>query len=164
MVKTIKPKIYKRIVITFIITNLSCLILSIIVYKGQYFQNWLNSTYTPHKQITVIGWFLLFAYYGVCILYLWQTNTKERNYLFLFGIHFFAFAVYVLSVYCFSAYVLATVSSIMAVAFSVLLAIKLFKNKHYVLMSMIIGIILIHIYCVFCGILYCSVEYGVWKK
>lgn len=159
-----KSQIFKRIVITFIITTLSCLILSLLVYKGQYFQNWLNSVYAPHKQITVIGWFLLFGYFGVCYLYLWQANTKERNYLFLFGIQFFAFAVYIISVYCFSAYVLATVSGILSVTFSFWLAIKLFKHKQYVLMSLIIGIILIYLYCVFCGILYCSIEYGTWKE
>ena len=153
----------RRAIYTVLITSLTCLILSLIVYQGRYFQNWLNSEYSQHKQFIIIGWFILFAFYGVCLFCLWQTNTKERNYLFLFGIQFFAFAVYVISVYCFSAYILATVSSILSVIFSIWLVIKLFKNKQYVLMSFIAVLILIYLYCVFCGILCCSLEYGVWK-
>ena len=164
MAHIMKSQSIRRVAYTVLITSLTCLIFSITVYQGQYFQNWFNSTYAPHKQFIIIGWFLLFAYYGVCLFCLWQTNTKERNYLFLFGIQFFAFAVYVISVYCFSAYILATVSSILSVIFSIWLVIKLFKNKQYVLMSFIAVLILIYLYCVFCGILCCSLEYGVWKE
>lgn len=159
-----KSQSIRRIVYTVLIISLTCLILSINICKGQYFQNWLNSAYAPHKQFIIIGWFLLFAYYGVCLFCLWQTNSKERNYLFLFGIQFFVFSVFVISVYCFSAYILATVSSIFSVIFSSWLAVKLFKNKQFVLMSLIAVLILIYLYCVFCGILCCSLECGVWKE
>ena len=163
MAKIIKNKTFERLLCSFIIATFMCLILSLIVYKGQYFQNWLNSAYASHKQIIIFGWFLLFTYYEVCLFCLWQTNTKERSYLFLFGIQFFAFAVFVISVYCFSAYILATVSSILSVIFSFWLVIKLFKNKKYVLMSFIVVLIMIYLYCVFCGILCCSLEYGAWN-
>ncbi len=153
----------KRIVTSIIITSLTCIALSLIIYQAQSFQNWLNSEYTQHKQLIIIGWFLLFAYYSVCLFNLWQTDTKEKYYLFLFGIQFFAFAVYSISLYCFSAYALATVGSILCVIFSFWLAIKLFKNKQYVLMFLIIGLMFIYLYCAFCGVLYCSIEYGVWK-
>ncbi len=164
MIKIIKSQTFRRIAFSFLITSLSCLILSLIIYKGQYFQNWLNGIYTPHKQVTVICWFLLFAYYGICLFCLWQTNTKERNYLFLFGIQFLTFAIYVISVYCFSAYVLAIVSSILSVVLSFWLVIKLFKNKQYVLMFLLAVILVLCLYCVSCGIIYCSIEYGIWIK
>ena len=90
MAHIMKSQSIRRVAYTVLITSLTCLIFSITVYQGQYFQNWFNSTYAPHKQFIIIGWFLLFAYYGVCLFCLWQTNTKERNYLFLFGIQFFA--------------------------------------------------------------------------
>ena len=106
MAHIIKSQSIRRVVYTVLITSLTCLILSLIIYQGQYFQNWFNSSYAPHKQFIIIGWFILFAYYGVCLFYLWQTNTKGRNYLFLFGIQFFAFAVFIISIYCFSAYIL----------------------------------------------------------
>lgn len=159
-----KSQSLRRVAYTILITSLTCLILSITIYQAQYFQNWLNSAYAPHKQFIIISWFLLFAYYGVCLFCLWKTNTKGRNYLFLFGIQFFVFAVFVMSLYCFSAYILATVSSIFSMIFSCWLAVKLFKNKQYVLVSLIVVLILIYLYCVFCGILYCSLEYGVWKE
>ena len=163
MAHIMKSQSIRRVVYTVLITSLTCLIFSITVYQGQYFQNWVNSSYAPHKQFIIIVWFILFVYYGVCLFYLWQTNTEGRNYLFLFGIQFFAFSVFVISVYCFSAYILATVSSIFSVIFSCWLAVKLFKNKQYVLVSFIVVLILIYLYCVFCGILCCSLEYGIWK-
>ncbi len=164
MAKFIKSKTFRRIVSSFFITTLACLILSIIVYNGQYFQNWLNSEYAPHKQITVIGWFLLFVYYGICLFCLWQFNKKESNYLFLFGIQFFTFAIYIISIYCFSAYIMATVSSAVSVIFSIWLVILLFKNKQYVLMSLLTVIVALCLYFLFCGVFYCSLEYGVWKN
>ncbi len=121
MTKFIKSKTFRRIVISFFITSLASLILSLIVYKGQYFQNWLNSAYAPHKQIIVICWFLLLVYYGICLFCLWQFNKRDSNYLFLFWIQFFTFAIYVISIYCFSAYIMATVSSAVSVIFSILL-------------------------------------------
>lgn len=163
MAYIMKSQSIRRVAYTVLITSLTCLILSLTIYQGQYFQNWLNSAYTQNKHLIIIGWFFLFLYYGVCLFCLWQTNTKGRNYLFLFDIQFFAFAVYVISVYCLSAYILATVSSILSVIFSIWLVIKLFKNKQYVLMSFMAVLILIYLYCVFCGILCCSLEYGVWK-
>ena len=163
MAYIMKSQSIRRVVYTVLITSLTCLILSITIYQGQYFQNWFNSKYAPHKQFIIIGWFFLFLYYGICLFCLWQTNNKGRNYLFLFGIQFFAFAVYAISVYCFSAYILATVSSILSVIFSFWLVIKLFKNKKYVLMSFIVVLIMIYLYCVFCGILCCSLEYGAWN-
>ena len=164
MAKIIKNKTFERLLCSFIIATFMCLILSLIVYKGQYFQNWLPSAYASHKQIIIFGWFLLFTYYEVCLFCLWQTNTKERSYLFLFGIQFFAFAVFVISVYCFSAYILATVSSIFSVIFSIWLVIMLFKNKQYALMSLLAVTVLLYFYLVFRGIIYCSLEYGVWKE
>lgn len=158
-----KTQVKKRITYSIIITVLTCLVLSIIVYYGRYFQNWLNSEYNSGKWFFIIGWFLLFAYYGICFFYLWQTNRKGRNYLFLFGIQFIAFAVYIISIYCFSAYILASISIVLSLISSFWLAIKLFKNKQYVLMSMIITLILFYFYCLLCGILYCSMEYGGWK-
>ncbi len=163
MAKFIKIKTFRRIVSSFFITTLACLILSFITYKGHYFQNWLNSAYAPHKQITVTGWFLLFVYYGICLFCLWHFNKQEYNYLFLFGIQFFTFAIYVISFYCFSAYVLATVSIAVSVIFSMWLVILLFKNKQYVLMSLLAIFVLLYLYFLFCGVINCSLEYGVWK-
>ena len=164
MAYIMKSQSIRRFVYTVLIIILTCLILSITIYQGQYFQNWFNSKYAPHKQFIIIGWFFLFLYYGICLFCLWQTNNKGRNYLFLFGIQFFAFAVYAISVYCFSAYILATVSSIFSVIFSIWLVIMLFKNKQYALMSLLAVTVLLYFYLVFRGIIYCSLEYGVWKE
>lgn len=163
MAKFIKSKIFRRIVSSFFITTLACLILSFITYKGQYFQNWLNGAYATHKQIIVICWFLLFVYYGICLFCLWHFNKQKYNYLFLFGIQFFTFAIYVISIYCFSAYILATVSIAVSVIFSMWLFILLFKNKQYVLMSLLAISVLLYLYFLFCGVINCSLEYGVWK-
>ena len=163
MAKFLKSKTFKRIVISLFITTLVCLTLSFIIYNGQYFQNWLNCVYSPYKQITVIGWFLLFAYYGVCLFCLWQSNKKDSNYLFLFGVQVFTFAVYEIALYCFSAYILAAVSSILSVIFSIWIIILLFKNRQYALMSLLAVMVLLYFYLVFRGIIYCSLEYGVWK-
>ena len=164
MAKIIKNKTFERLLCSFIIATFMCLILSLIVYKGQYFQNWLNSAYASHKQIIIFGWFLLFAYYGVCLFCLWQSNKKDSNYLFLFGVQVFTFAVYEIALYCFSAYILAAVSSILSVIFSIWIIILLFKNKQYALMSLLAVMVLLYFYLVFRGIIYCSLEYGVWKE
>ncbi len=163
MAKFIKSKTFGRLVSSFFIITLTCLILSLIVYNGQYFQNWLNSAYAPHKQITIISWFLLFVYYGICLFCLWQSNKKDSNYLFLFAIQIFTFAVYVISIYCFSAYILAAVSSALSIIFSLWLVILLFKNKQFVLMSLLAVLVVLYLYFLFCGVIYCSLEYGVWK-
>ena len=162
MTKFIK-KTLRRIVFSFIIATLACLILSFIVYNGHYFQNWLNSVYAPHKQITIIGWFLLFVYYGVCLYCLLQSNKEDSNYLFLFGNLFFSFAVYVIAIYCFSFYILAMVSSALSVIFSIWLVVLLFKNNQYFLMSLLAVLVVLYLYFLFYGVLCCSLEYGVWK-
>lgn len=164
MIKILKYANIKRIACSIIVACIACLILSIIIYKGQYFQNWLNSDYTPYKKIILSGWLLLFVYYGACLYLLSKTNSKENNYLFFFLIQFFSFAVYLISVYCLAAYILATVSSILSIIFSACLSVSLFRNKRYVLMLFVTVIIIIYLYCVVKGILYCSIEYGVWKN
>ncbi len=146
-----------------LITCLTCLILSIIVFQGRYFQNWLYSADTLHKVLVIIAWFVLFAFYGVCLSNLLKSNEKQKSYLFLFGIQFLAFAVYVISTYCLATYIIATVSSILSLIFAFLLAIKLFKNKQYALMFLLILIIIYYLYCVFFSMIFCSLEYGTWK-
>lgn len=163
MAKFVRNKIFGRIAFSFIITACLCLTLSLIVYNGQYFQNWLNSPYAPHKQIIITGWFLLFVYYGICLFCLWQSNRKDSNYLFLFGAQIFTFAIYVISVFCFSAYISATVGSVLSVILSVWLAILLFKNKQYGLMTLLAAAAALYLYLAFRGIIFCSLEYGVWK-
>ncbi len=163
MAKFIKSKTLWRLVSSFFIITLACLILSFVVYYGQYFQNWLNSAYALHKQITIIGWFLLFVYYGICLFCLWQFNKQDSNYLFLFAIQIFTFAVYIISIYCFSAYILVAFSSALSIIFSIWLVNLLFKNKQYVLMSLSVVLVFLYLYLLFCGVLYCSLEYGVWK-
>lgn len=154
----------KKIIFSTIITCLSCLILSIIIFSGQYFQNWLSSAYAPHKQIILVGWFIFFIYCGICLLFLWQSNSKEKNYLFFFAIQFFAFAVYLISIYCFSAYILAMVSSIISVIFSTRLVITLFRYKQYFMMSLLLVILFINCYCAYSGLVCSSLEYGFWKE
>lgn len=99
------------------IVGLSCLILSLIVFNGKYFQNRINCEYSPHKQIFLTCWFLLFAYFAVCLFCLIKTNS-EKDILFFFGMQSFTFALYMISVYCFAAYVTATVSGKLSVFFS----------------------------------------------
>lgn len=153
----------KIILLSIVITCLTCLILSIIIFNGRYFQNWLNSDYASHKQIIIVDWFLFFAYDGICLYSLWKSNSKDRNYLFYFTIQFLAFTIYLISVLSFGTYILATVSSIVSVIFTIRLIILLFRNKRYVAMSLLLVILFINCYCVFSGLVYSSLEYGFWK-
>lgn len=154
----------KKIVLSVLITCLVCSILSVIIFKGQYFQNWLNSDCATYKPIVLVYWFLFFAYSGICLLCLLQSNSKETNYLFFFATQFLAFAIYLISVYYFSTYILATVSSVISVIFSIRLIITLFKNQQYFTMSLMLVMLFVHLHCVFRGIVYCSMEYGFWKE
>ena len=52
-----------------------------------------------------------------------KSNEKQKSYLFLFGIQFLAFVVYVISTYCLATYIIATVSSILSLIFAFSLAI-----------------------------------------
>jgi len=164
MIGIFKTKNIKRIISSILITSLLCLSLSIIIWNGKYFQNRLKSPYEIHKKSMLIGWYLMFAYSGICLFYLWKTNSDEKNYLFLFAMHFFTFAVYLISVYCFAAYILASISSFLSLIFSVRLVVLLCKNKQYVLMLMMSGIAVVQLCCAFCGTIYSSLEYGIWKN
>ena len=106
---------------------------------------------------------LLFVYYGLCLFRLLQIKEKDTTPLFLFGFQFIAFSVYMIAVYCFSAYALATVGGIFSVIFSCRLVFELFKNRRYVSALLTAAVTALYLYCVFCGIIFCSLEYGVWK-
>ncbi len=162
MNKIFKTRSIKPMLVSLSIVGLSCLILSLIVFNGKYFQNRINCAYSPHKQIFLTCWFLLFAYFAACLFYLIKTNS-EKDILFFFGMQLFTFALYMISVYCFAAYVTATVSGMLSVIFSARQAALLFGKKQYFLMSIILILVVLHLCCVFCGVIYCSLEYGIWK-
>lgn len=75
------------------IVGLSCLILSLIVFNGKYFQNRINCAYSPHKQIFLTCWFLLFAYFAACLFCLIKTNS-EKIYCFLRHAAFYFCVIY----------------------------------------------------------------------
>ncbi len=164
MTKTVLSPNFKRALSSLTISCSACLVLSAVVYKGKYFQNWLNSAYASDKRLILIGWFLLFVYYGLCLFRLLQIKEKDTTTLFLFGFQFIAFSVYMIAVYCFSAYALATVGGIFSVIFSCRLVFELLKNRRYVSALLTAAVTALYLYCVFCGIIFCSLEYGVWKN
>lgn len=90
-------------------------------------------------------------------------NKFRKRYTVFFGMQLFTFALYMISVYCFAAYVTATVSGMLSVIFSARQAALLLGKKQYFLMSMILILVILHLFCVFCGVIYCSLEYGTWK-
>ena len=92
MNKIFKTRSIKPMLVSLSIVGLSCLILSLIVFNGKYFQNRINCEYSPHKQIFLTCWFLLFAYFAVCLFCLIKTNS-EIHILFSLGMQSFTFAV-----------------------------------------------------------------------
>ena len=80
MINPNKSQNIKRIILTLLITSLLCLTLSVIVYRGQNFQNWLHSDYSTNKYVIIIGWFLLFVYFFICLL----EYRFKREQLFIF--------------------------------------------------------------------------------
>lgn len=164
MINPNKSQNIKRIILTLLITSLLCLTLSVIVYRGQNFQNWLHSDYSTNKYVIIIGWFLLFVYFFICLYALWNIDLKENNYLFLFGLQLFTFFIYIISIYCFSTYLLAIVSIIFSIFYIVIILLNLLKNKHYLLMLLIFVAVFLYLYCLFCGLIYYSMEYGTWKN
>lgn len=162
MNKFFNARSVKPMLVSLSVVGLTCLILSLIVFNGKYFQNLINCAYSPHRQIVLSVWFLLFAYFAVCLFCLIKSNS-EKDILFCFGMQLFTFSVYTISVYCFAAYVAATVCGVLSVIFSARQAALLFGKKQYLLMSMIMILVILHLCCVFCGVIYCSLEYGIWK-
>ena len=154
MINPNKSQNIKRIILTLLITSLLCLTLSVIVYRGQNFQNWLHSDYSTNKYVIIIGWFLLFVYFFICLFALWNIDLKENNYLFLFGLQLFTFFIYLLAI----------VSIIFSIFYIVIILLNLLKNKHYLLMLLIFVAVFLYLYFLFCGLIYYSMEYGTWKN
>lgn len=163
MNKMLKTQRRRRIVITIVLTAILCLVLSLIIFQGQYFQNWLKSDDTTNKLYVGIGWFALFVYYGVCMFYLWQFNSRENNYLFLFSLQFAAFAWNLICVYCLALYIAALISCMLSFALSIYLAVRLYQDKKYIVMLMLALLAMLYLYCIFSDAIYCLLEYGIWK-
>ena len=80
-------------------------LLSMIVYHGTYFQNWLNASYSPpNKFILFLSWSILFALFVLIFHSIKRSNKTNQLCLLLFILQFFSFFVFFISLSCFAAY------------------------------------------------------------
>ena len=106
-------------------------LLSMVVYHGTYFRNWLNAPYSPPKKfILFLVWSILFALFGLIFHSIRQPDKKNKLCLVLFLIQFFSFFSLLISLSCFAAYLVALVSNIVTLIISVWLMVALWKNGH----------------------------------
>ena len=134
-----------------------------IIFNGQYFRNRLNSDYATRQPIVLACWFFIYTTVFVCSV-CGNQIPKKKEHLFYFGVQFLAFAIYSISVFCFSAYILATVGSVISVIFSICLIVSLFRNTQYFTMSLIVVTLFLYLHCVFCGIVIAQRNMGFGKN
>lgn len=163
MLSKIYVKNNEKIAITSTLTVLIGAVLGFVVFNGHYFQNWYNSPYTVEIHFLIIGWLVLFGLFGVCFYLLWQLSDS-KNYIILFILQFANFAIHLISVYCFAAYILALTSSLLSLIFSIWTGISVLCKRRYLISTLMLILTLLTLYCVFFSTIFCSLEYGIWKN
>ncbi len=160
-IKTLK---FNKSIIAIIITCLNCIVLGLIVFNGKYFQNGYKSFYINYIHYIVAGWLLYFLISGVCFNYLLYNVNKKNSCIFLFVLQYVLFAINLVSVYCFDAYLIALISSLFSFILTVYLAVVLFKNNQYRVFVILLLLIILYGFTVFSNSVCCSLEYGIWKN
>lgn len=140
-----------------------CIVLGIIIFSGVYFQNWYRSLYGTNTYYLLECWILLFIVLGLCFGLIRKIGNAGKSYLLFFILQYVNFAVYLISVCCFGVYVLALVSSFIAIIFGVHLSVVLFRSKHYFIALLMLLLALLHLCCFYTSFVFCSAQYGVWK-
>ena len=140
-------------------------LLSMVVYHGTYFQNWLNAFYSPpNKFILFIVWIILFALLILIFHSIRHSEKKNPLCLVLFILQFFGFFVLCISLSCFAAYRVALVSNIFTLFISVWLMIALWKNGHVASALLLVPFIVYLLFQLFICFLWYSLAYGEWKN
>lgn len=125
---SINDKLFK-IAISTILTITVYSGLGCLVFTGKYFQNWYNSQFSPPNHFVIFFiWICIFIFLGLTFYSLWNIDVK-KNYLFLFFIQFFCFALNFIAMYRFMLTLLALISTILSLYFSVQLELLIMKNK-----------------------------------
>lgn len=150
---------------SFLLVLLPYFLLSMIVYNGTYFQNWLHASYSPpNKFILFIAWSIIFALLSLIFHSIRRSDKKDKLCLFLFILQFFGFFVLLISLWCFAAYFVALVSNIFTLFISVWLMIALWKNGHGAGALLLTPFIAYLLFQLFICVLWYSLAYGDWKS
>ena len=140
-------------------------LLSMIVYHGTYFQNWLNASYSPpNKFILFLSWSILFALFVLIFHSIKRSNKTNQLCLLLFILQFFSFFVFFISLSCFAAYLVALVNNIFTLIISVWLMVALWKNGHRASVLLLVPFIVYLLFQLFICFLWYSLAYGEWKN
>ena len=140
-------------------------LLSMIVYHGTYFQNWLNASYSPpNKLILFLSWSILFALFVLIFHSIKRSNKTNQLCLLLFILQFFSFFVFFISLSCFAAYLVALVNNIFTLIISVWLMVALWKNGHRASVLLLVPFIVYLLFQLFICFLWYSLAYGEWKN
>lgn len=165
MVKSSKNTNFIKGLQSFLLIFFPHFLLSMVVYKGTYFQNWLHASYSPpNKFILFIAWSILFALFGLIFHSIRRSEKKNQLCLVLFILQFFSFFVLFISLSCFTAYRVALVSNIVTLFISVWLMIALWKNGHGASALLLVPFIVYLLFQLFICFLWYSLAYGEWTN
>ena len=88
---------------------------------------------------------------------------NQRNIASLYVIQFICFLVCLISRYCFKAYAFSMISCLTSIILTTVLTVKLLKEKQYYIFAVLCFYLVMLICCLFTCVIFCSLEYGVWK-
>lgn len=150
---------------SFLLIFFSHFLLSMVVYHGTYFQNWLHAPYSPpNRFIVLIVWSILFALFILIFHSIRRSDKKNPLCLVLFILQFFGFFVLCISLSWFAAYLVALVSNIFTLFISVWLMIALWKNGHGSSALLLVPFIVCLLFQLFICFLWYSLAYGEWTN
>ena len=165
MVKSSKNTNFIKGLQSFLLIFFPYFLLSMVVYHGTYFQNWLNASYSPpNKFILFLSWSILFALFVLIFHSIRRSEKKNPLCLFLFILQFLGFFVLCISLSCFAAYLVALVSNIVTLLISVWLMVALWKNGHRTSALLLVPFIVYLLFQLFICFLWYSLAYGEWKN
>lgn len=153
----------KRFVLCCVFATILFWVTNAIICQGQYFKNMLTSFSLTDVIILISIWILLFALFAIGLYILKSKLCNQRNIASLYVIQFICFLVCLISRYCFKAYAFSMISCLTSIILTTVLTVKLLKEKQYYIFAVLCFYLVMLICCLFTCVIFCSLEYGVWK-
>lgn len=153
----------RRFVLCCVFSTILFLVTSATICQGQYFKNMLTSFSLKDIIILISIRTLLFALFAIGLYILKSKLCNQRNIASLYVIQFVCFLDCLISIYCFEAYAFSMISCLTSIILTIVLTVKLFKEKQYYLSVVLCFYLVMLICCLFTCVIFCSLKYGVWK-
>lgn len=150
----------KKLIVVLIFFIFCCIIIAIILYQGQYLQNYINSPYSP-QSLLLIKWIILHLFFALALFLLWSLGNR-KNFI-LFTLSYFLHIFRLVSIYCFANYLLSFICSVISLFVFITLLILNIKEKNKLIIVVLILYSFLIITSLFSSIIYYSLEFGIWK-